>query len=255
MKRIISYNVNGLRSAMSKGWMDWLKAAQPDVLCLQELKADPSQLPLDVFKELGYHTYWHPAEKKGYSGVAIFSKDEPLNVTVGCGIPRYDREGRVLRADFGNYSVMSVYFPSGSSGDERQAFKMEFLADFVPYVQEVRVAYPHIVLCGDVNICHQAIDIHNPVSNKNSSGFLPEERAWLDGFIKSGYVDSFRNFHAEPHQYTWWSFRFNARKQNKGWRIDYQLVSEALASKMLRAAILADAVHSDHCPTLLELDL
>lgn len=255
MKRIISYNVNGLRSAMSKGWLDWLKAAQPDVLCLQELKADPSQLPLDEFKALGYHTYWHPAEKKGYSGVAIFSKDEPVSVSVGCGIPRYDREGRVLRADFDGYSVMSVYFPSGSSGDERQAFKMEFLADFGPYMQEIRKSFPQIVLCGDVNICHQPIDIHNPVSNKNSSGFLPEERAWLDGFMKSGYVDSFRNFHLEPHQYTWWSFRFNARKQNKGWRIDYQLVSEPLAPKMLRAAILAEAIHSDHCPTLLELDL
>lgn len=253
--KIISYNVNGIRSAMNKGLMEWLKAVDADIVCLQEIKAEPGQLNLLHFEDLGYKTYWYPAQKKGYSGVAIFTKREPLHVEYGCGISAYDEEGRILRVDFKNYSVMSVYFPSGTSGDHRQDFKYKFLDDFSTYIDKLKKKHPNLIICGDVNICHKEIDIHNPISNKNTTGFLPPERAWVTSFLESGFIDSFRYFNQEPHQYTWWSFRFNARKQNKGWRIDYILVSEPLKNKMKRAAILNEAYHSDHCPVLLEIDL
>jgi exodeoxyribonuclease-3 len=254
MAKIISYNVNGIRSALSKGWLEWLKAADPDIVCLQEIKANPDQLDLAVFEAAGYHHFWHPAEKKGYSGVAILSKRKPDNIVIGCGMKVYDVEGRVLRADYGDVSVLSVYMPSGSSGDERQAFKMKWLADFEKYIAKLLKERPNLIISGDYNICHRAIDIHNPVSNANSSGFLPEERDWFEGFVKSGFVDSFRHFNPDPHQYTWWSFRANSRAKNLGWRIDYHLVSESLRSKLMRAAILPEARHADHCPLLVELD-
>ncbi|MEO6883221.1 MAG: exodeoxyribonuclease III [Bacteroidia bacterium] len=254
MKKIISYNVNGIRSALSKGWMDWLKATDPDIVCLQEIKANPEQLDLTLFENAGYHHYWYPAQKKGYSGVAILSKQKPKHVEYGCGIEKYDAEGRVLRADFENFSVMSVYMPSGSSGEERQAFKMEWLKDFQKYIDGLKKKFPNLVISGDYNICHKPIDIHNPVSNANSSGFLPEERSWIDGFMKSGFVDTFRHFNAEPHNYTWWSFRANSRAKNLGWRIDYHLVSSPLEAKLKRAVIFPQAKHSDHCPILVELD-
>lgn len=255
MAKIISYNVNGIRSAMSKGWLDWVRAAGPDIICLQEIKANPEQLDLTVFDEAGYKHYWYPAQKKGYSGVAILSKREPDHVEYGCGIKQYDDEGRVLRADYGEVSVMSVYMPSGSSGDERQAFKMKWLDDFQKYIDALKKKRQKLVISGDYNICHKPIDIHNPVSNANSSGFLPEEREWIDGFMKSGFTDTFRYFNQEPHQYSWWSFRANSRAKNLGWRIDYHLVSANLDKQLKRAAILPEAKHSDHCPILLEIDL
>lgn len=254
MKRIISYNVNGIRAAIKKGFVDWLNAAKPDVLCLQEIKAMPEQIEPKVLESLDYHCYWHPAEKKGYSGVALLTKEEPKNLSIGCGIEKYDREGRVIRADFEDYSVMSVYMPSGSSGDIRQAFKMEWLKDFQEYINELKKEFPRLIISGDYNICHQAIDIHNPVSNKNTSGFLPEEREWVTGFLASGFIDSFRTLNKEPHNYSWWSYRANARANNKGWRIDYHMLSEALSSNLSRVAILADAKHSDHCPILVEME-
>lgn len=253
-KKVISYNVNGIRAAISKGFLEWIKAASPDVLCLQEIKATPDQIPLLEFEELGYHHYWHPAQKKGYSGVAILSKDKPDKVTFGCGIKVYDDEGRVIRADFGDVSVLSLYHPSGSSGDERQAFKMKWLDDFTLFANDLRRKRPKLILSGDYNICHKAIDIHNPVSNANSSGFLPEEREWFDRFVALGYVDTFREFNDEPHQYSWWSYRANARAKNLGWRIDYNMVTENLRSKLKRAVILPEAKHSDHCPVVVELD-
>ncbi len=252
--KIITYNINGIRSAISKGWIDWLKATNPDVVCLQEIKASPDQLDVSPIAELGYHLYWYPAQKKGYSGVAIFTKLKPDHVEYGCGIKKYDDEGRVLRIDIGAISVMSVYMPSGSSGEERQAFKMIWLADFQKYIDTLKKKRSKLVICGDYNICHKPIDIHNPVSNAKSSGFLPEERDWIDGFMKTGFVDSFRSFNKEPHNYTWWSFRANSRAKNLGWRIDYSLVSQPLASKLVRSAILSEAKHSDHCPVLLEID-
>lgn len=251
--KIVTYNVNGIRAAMSKGFVDWLRELNPDVVCLQEIKASPEQVGVFEFDELGYHHYWYPAQKKGYSGVAIFSKIKPNKVTYGCGIPAYDDEGRILRADFNGFSVMSVYHPSGSSGDERQAFKMKWLADYQNYINELKKTIPNLILSGDFNICHREIDIHNPKSNANTSGFLPEEREWMEQFINSGFVDSFRHFNKNPHQYSWWSYRAGARGKNLGWRIDYHLTSESLLNRLKSAEILPHVVHSDHCPVVLEL--
>jgi exodeoxyribonuclease-3 len=239
---------------MGKGLIDWMKSTEPDILCVQEIKASPEQVGVFEFEEMGYHHYWHPAQKKGYSGVAIFSKMKPDNVSYGCGIKVYDDEGRFLRADYGDISVISVYHPSGSSGNERQAFKMKWLTDFQTYMNELRKTREKLIICGDYNICHKAIDIHNPKSNANTSGFLPEEREWFDQFVASGYVDSFRHFNQDPHQYSWWSYRAGSRGKNLGWRIDYNIVTGNLVSNLKHSAILSDAVHSDHCPVLLEID-
>lgn len=252
--KIISYNVNGIRAAINKGFADWLKSANPDLICIQETKAQEEQIDTELLNNLGYKAYIHSAEKKGYSGVAIFSKMEPDHVEIGCGIEYIDFEGRIIRADYGDISVMSVYIPSGSSGDLRQDLKMKFLGDFQKYIDDLKKDRPNLIISGDYNICHKAIDIHNPVSNKNTSGFLPEEREWLSGFIESGFVDTFRMFNEEPHNYSWWSYRANARANNKGWRIDYHMASESLRNRLKRAAILSEAKHSDHCPILVEID-
>ena len=253
MRKIISYNVNGIRAALRKGLADWLKESNPDILCLQELKANQDQVEPEEFEGLGYRQYWFSAEKKGYSGVAIFSKEEPRHVEYGMGIDLYDSEGRVIRADYEDYSVISVYHPSGSSGDHRQDFKMKWLADFYDYIKGLKEEIPNLVISGDYNICHKPIDIHNPVSNKNSSGFLPEEREWLTEFLELGFIDSFRKFHPEPDQYSWWSFRMNARARNLGWRIDYNMVSKELDEKIADASILQQVHHSDHCPVVVEM--
>ena len=251
--KIITYNLNGIRAAMSKGLVDWISQVSPDVLCVQEIKANPDQVGVFEFEELGYHHYWYPAQKKGYSGVAIFTKQKPKHIEYGCGIKEYDDEGRILRIDFEEFSVMSVYHPSGSSGDLRQAFKMEWLEAFLNYINQLKATYPKLVICGDFNICHKAIDIHNPKSNANTSGFLPEEREWMEQFINSGFVDSFRYFNQEPHQYSWWSYRAGSRAKNLGWRIDYNFVTDNLKNRISRSVILPSAIHSDHCPVLLEM--
>nr|WP_294896529.1 exodeoxyribonuclease III [uncultured Pedobacter sp.] len=252
--KIISYNVNGIRAAINKDWFAWLQATDADVVCLQEIKATPEQIiDIVILEQLGYKHYWFPAEKKGYSGTAIFSKVEPNHVEYGCGIEDYDREGRVIRADFNDFSIISAYFPSGSSGDERQGFKYKFLDDIADYIAKLKVDFPKLVISGDYNICHRPIDIHNPKSNANSSGFLPEERAWMDSFIHLGFIDTFRHFNADPHHYTWWSYRAGARTKNLGWRIDYHMCTVELLDNLKRAAILPEAKHSDHCPILLEL--
>lgn len=254
--KIISYNVNGIRAAVNKEWLAWLQATDADIVCLQEVKAMPEQISdiIYMISELGYHHYWYPAQKKGYSGTAILSKKQPLHVEYGCGIADYDNEGRIIRADFEELSVISAYFPSGSSGDERQAFKFKFLADFNSYVSQLQQKLPNLLICGDYNICHRAIDIHNPKSNAKSSGFLPEEREWMEQFINSGFIDTFRYLNTDPHHYTWWSYRAGARGKNLGWRIDYHLLSKPMEKHIKRAAILPEAKHSDHCPILLELD-
>lgn len=251
--KIISYNVNGIRAAINKGFLEWLEASNADVVCLQEIKAMHDQIPLMDFEALGYHHYWYPAQKKGYSGVAILSKQKPDQVVYGMGIEEYDREGRFIRADFGDLSVASIYHPSGSSGDERLAFKMQWLADFEQYVEKLRQERPKLVLSGDYNICHEAIDIHDPVRNAKVSGFLPEERAWMSGFFAKGYLDSFRELNKQAHQYSWWSYRANARANNKGWRIDYHVLTENLHTKLKSAAILPEVKHSDHCPVVVEI--
>ena len=254
MVKILTYNVNGIRAALRKDFASWLKATNPDVLCLQEIKANSEQFDESIFTDLGYHCFWNSAEKKGYSGVAILTKTKPQHVEYGCGIEQIDFEGRILRADFDGFSMMSAYFPSGSSGDLRQAFKMKFLNQFQTYINALKKDFPKLIISGDYNICHKAIDIHNPQRNKNTSGFLPEEREWMSGFIASGFVDSFRSLNPEPHNYSWWSYRANARAKNLGWRIDYNMISKNLLAHLSRSAILSQAFHSDHCPVLVELD-
>ena len=251
--KIISYNVNGIRAAMNKGFVAWLEKENPDVIGLQEVKAELNQIDATVFEDLGYEIYWYPAVKKGYSGVAILTKTHPKSVKFGMGLSKYD-EGRMLQADFENFSFITSYFPSGTTGDIRQNFKYEFLDDVYGYMQELKKDYPKLILSGDYNICHRPIDIHNPISNKNSSGFLPEERAWMDKFTASGYVDSFRVFNQDPHQYTWWSYRAGSRAKNLGWRIDYHMVTNELQEKLKSSVILPEAMHSDHCPIAIEIN-
>ena len=216
--KIISYNVNGIRAALKKGLADWLKQASPDVLCIQETKAMANQVDTSVFDDLGYKHYWHSAQKKGYSGVAILTKEKVLNVNKGTGIEHIDFEGRVIRVDFKSVSVISLYLPSGTNIN-RLSYKFKFMDEFQNYIDNLKKKYPNLVICGDYNICHQAIDIHDPVRNKNVSGFLPEERKWIDKFMNRGFIDSFRYLNDKPNNYSWWSYRANARENNKGWRI------------------------------------
>ncbi len=251
--KILTYNINGIRAALEKDFLAWIKATQADVLCLQEVKANLDQVDLSPFQDLGYHIYWHSAQKKGYSGVAILSKQKPLHVEHGCGESKYDNEGRVLRVDFADVSILTTYMPSGSSSDERQVFKLEWLDFFSDYITKLQKKVPDLIINGDFNVCHQAIDIHNPVVNKNSPGFTPEERAWFSQFLTLGYIDAFRHFTKDPHHYSWWSYRAGSRKKNLGWRIDYQLVAASLEKRLKRCMHLPDAKHSDHCPVFLEL--
>jgi exodeoxyribonuclease-3 len=253
--KIISYNVNGIRSAISKNWLQWLQASDADVVCLQEIKVQLDQIPMELklIEDLGYHHYWYPAQKKGYSGVAILCKQKPNHVEYGCGHELFDYEGRTIRVDFDDLSVMSIYLPSGTTGDERQNVKYEFMDYFEKYTRELSWKYPSLIISGDYNICHRPIDIHNPKSNANSSGFLPEERAWMDNILNDTFIDTFRHFNKDPHHYTWWSFRAGSRDKNLGWRIDYHLVTKELEKRLKRAAILSEVRHSDHCPILLEL--
>lgn len=252
--KIISYNVNGIRAALKKDFITWLKAASPDVLCIQETKAQKEQLDLSVFEEAGYpHHYWFSAQKKGYSGVAILTKKEPNHIEYGTGIETMDFEGRNLRVDFDEVSVMSMYLPSGTNLD-RLEFKLNYMDEFQEYINSLKKDIPNLVICGDYNICHEEIDIHNP-KMKGVSGFLPEERTWIGKFIDSGFIDSYRFKNPETQEFSWWSYRANARANNKGWRLDYAMVSEPLKNAISRAYILTQAKHSDHCPIALELDV
>lgn len=254
--RIISYNVNGIRAAIKKGFIDWLKTNPADVICLQETKAAHTDIDVKQLEALGFQHHWFSAEKKGYSGVAVFTKIKPDNVCIGCGITSSDSEGRVIQLDFGDVRLINAYFPSGTSGDVRQEFKYQWLDEFNNYLETLRKKHKKIILCGDFNIAHHEIDIHDPKGNKNSTGFLPAEREWLTKFLDSGWIDSFREFNKEPHRYTWWSQRFpTVRLNNKGWRIDYITVTKELRSKLKSADIFHDIKHSDHCPVYLELDI
>ena len=250
--KIISYNVNGIRAAIKKGFLEWLKAANPDIICIQETKANKEQVPSEGFDLAGYpYQYWFSAQKKGYSGVAIFCKEKPNHIEYGTGIETMDFEGRNLRVDFDNVSVMSMYLPSGTN-QARLDFKFSYMAQIQDYLINLKKQIPNLIVCGDYNICHEAIDIHNP-KMKGVSGFLPEERAWIGNFIDNGFIDSFRHLNKEPHHYSWWSYRANSRANNKGWRIDYNMVSLPLKDAISRAFILPDAKHSDHCPIGVEL--
>ncbi len=250
--KIISYNVNGIRAAIKKGFLEWLKAANPDIICIQETKANKEQVPSEGFDLAGYpYQYWFSAQKKGYSGVAIFCKEKPNHIEYGTGIETMDFEGRNLRVDFDNVSVMSMYLPSGTN-QARLDFKFNYMAQIRDYLINLKKEIPNLIVCGDYNICHEAIDIHNP-KMKGVSGFLPEEREWIGNFIENGFIDSFRHLNKEPHHYSWWSYRANSRANNKGWRIDYNMVSLPLKDAISRAFILPDAKHSDHCPIGVEL--
>jgi len=251
--KLISYNVNGIRAAENKGFTTWLAQEAPDVIGLQEIKAMDDQFNWQLVRDLGYEVYTYPAQKKGYSGVALLSKVKPNVVTFGCGVEWIDFEGRIVRADYDDFSFISVYIPSGSSGDERQEMKMKFLDFFGLYIENLAKIYPKLIISGDFNICHQAIDIHDPVRNAHMSGFLPEEREWFTSFLKRGFIDSFRELVKTPDHYSWWSYRANARNNNKGWRIDYHIITEAMRPQLQQAAILPAVIHSDHCPVTLIL--
>jgi exodeoxyribonuclease-3 len=251
--KIISYNVNGIRAAMKKGFIDWLIREQPDVICVQEIKALQEQIDIEALEKIGYkYNYWFSAEKKGYSGVGIISKKEPNNIFYGTGISEMDFEGRNLRVDFDQFSIMSLYLPSGTNLD-RLDFKLSYMDKFYDYISNLKKTNPNLIIAGDFNICHKSIDIHDPIRNKNVSGFLPVERNWLSKFIELGFIDSFRFFDKNPHKYSWWTYRANARANNKGWRIDYIMVSQSLENEIKNASILSEIVHSDHCPILVEI--
>ena len=254
--RIISYNVNGIRAAIKKGFMDWLKTGPADIVCVQETKAEKDNVDHAQFKALGFHDYWFSAQKKGYSGVAVFTKIKPDHIEFGTGHKVSDDEGRVIQLDFGDTRLINAYFPSGTSGEERQDFKYKWLDEFFKYLDTLKKKHPKLILCGDYNIAHKEIDIHDPKGNKNSSGFLLPEREWMDKLFGAGWIDSFRAFHTEPHRYSWWSQRFpSVRLQNKGWRIDYINVTESLKKNLVNAEIYPDIKHSDHCPVFLEIKL
>ncbi len=252
--KIISYNVNGIRSALNKGLSNWIEENNFDIILFQEIKANSEDIPVEIFEHLGYQYSFFSAQKKGYSGVGAIYRINADQVIHGMGIPEFDFEGRLMRLDFGNLTIINSYFPSGTTGDIRQDVKMKYLDAFYDYIQNLKIDRPNILISGDYNICHHSIDIHDPKGNKNSSGFLPEERAWMSKYFANGFVDTFRHFNQDPHHYSWWSYRAGARSRNKGWRIDYHAVTEAVEPYLISASILPDIIHSDHCPIFVEID-
>lgn len=252
--KILSYNVNGIRAALNKDLINWLKSEDPDIICIQETKAQNGQFDTKLFEESGYYHFWLDAVKKGYSGVGILSKQKPNHVEYGLGNSKYDTEGRNIRLDFDDFSIMSVYVPSGTMGGPRQNYKMEFIYDFHDYLLNLRKQIPNLIISGDYNICHKPIDINHPERHKKTSGFLPEEREWFDKFVESGFIDTFREFNSEPEQYSWWSYRAGARAKNLGWRIDYHMITKELKSRLKNAGILQNVFHSDHCPVFIEIE-
>ena len=253
--KIITYNINGIRAGLKKGLATWIKENDYDIICFQETKAHPEQVDTAVFEHLGYHHNWVSAEKKGYSGCLTLSKKKPSLVIQGMGKKKHDIEGRVLRTDFGKWTLLNCYFPSGSSGEHRQAMKMQFLKDFRPFSKKLLKERPNLIIVGDYNIANHEIDIHNPKSNKKTPGFLPDERAWLTKMWTYGFNDAFRKLHPEVQEFSYWNIRSRARASNKGWRIDYHAISDALVPKLISCNHLSDVVHSDHCPVLLEVKL
>jgi exodeoxyribonuclease-3 len=252
--KIYSYNVNGIRAALKKGLDGWIAQVQPDVICFQELKAEESQIGVEVFEQMGYCHKWFPAQKKGYSGVGMISKIAPDFVEFGIGNPQFDDEGRLLRADFGDITLLSVYFPSGTTGGPRQEFKMQFLDAFLPYLKNLKQTRKKIIVSGDYNICHKPIDINHPERHLTTSGFLPEERAWMDLLVNEGFIDSFREFDQRDKQYSWWSYRAGSKSKNLGWRIDYHFVTNELQAQLRGAGIIPEPDFSDHCPVWVEIE-
>lgn len=252
--KILSWNVNGIRAAQKKGFLDWLSREDPEVLCVQETKASPEQLGPELTSLDRYRVYFSSADRKGYSGVATYTRPEPGRVAHGFGIERFDNEGRILEMDYGEFLLFNIYFPNGKSSDERLEYKMEFYDAFLRHLDQQANQGRQIIVCGDVNTAHREIDIARPRANESISGFLPRERAWMDQWIERGYVDTLRMFNQEPGQYTWWDARGGARSRNVGWRIDYFLVSEGLKDRVKHAFILPEVMGSDHCPIGIELE-
>lgn len=248
MIKILSWNVNGIRAALKKGLLDWLKKESPEVLCLQETKALPTQLPPELLHPSGYEAFFNSAERLGYSGVATFSKAKPVEVNNGFGVKKFDGEGRVLETEFKDFSLFNIYFPNGKMNAERLKYKMDFYEEVLKYFLKLRKKGKRLVICGDYNTAHQPIDLSRPKENEKVSGFLPMERAWIDQLIKSGFLDTFRLFNQDPGHYTWWDQMTRARERNVGWRIDYHFISEDLKPHLKDAFILPEVMGSDHCP-------
>ena len=251
--KLFSWNVNGVRAIEKKGFLDWLSSESPDVLCIQETKAKFEQLPDTLQNIDGYFSYWHSAEKLGYSGVATFSKKEPLHVQYGLGIDKYDKEGRVLITEFDNFLLYNIYFPNGQKDEIRLQYKLDFYDDLLEILDDQVASGNNVIVAGDWNTAHKEIDLANPKANANYSGFMPVERAQLDTYVNHGYVDSFRLFHDEPDRYSWWTYRFGARQRNIGWRIDYFFTNQEFADNISDADIHEDIMGSDHCPVSIEL--
>ncbi len=252
--KIYSWNVNGIRAVAKKGFHDFVKQAEADILCLQETKASPDQLGFDLTEIEPYESIFASAEKKGYSGVATYSKIKPINTQVGLGESKFDREGRTIISRYEHFTLFNIYFPNGKASPERLAYKMEYYAFLLEYLQKLLKTEQNLIICGDVNTAHQPIDLARPKENEQISGFLQEERAWIDALLKTGFIDSFRHFHPDvKDQYTWWSQRSGARARNVGWRIDYFFVSQNLLSKLKAADVHPEVLGSDHCPISLEL--
>ncbi|MGD2079406.1 MAG: exodeoxyribonuclease III [Chloroflexota bacterium] len=255
MTTLYSWNVNGIRAARKKGFLQWLRETSPDILAVQETKCHPDQLDASLREPAGYHSYWAYAEKKGYSGVALYSKKEPRAVTIGLGIEEYDREGRTIVAEYDKFTLIAAYFPNGSRDHSRVPFKMAYKEAFLAYCQRLRALGKKVIFCGDINTAHKEIDLARPKQNQRTTGFLPQERAWIDSVLEAGYVDTFRTIHpAQAGAYSWWSYIGGARSRNVGWRLDYFFVSPDLIPRIRSAAIHADVLGSDHCPVSLTLD-
>ena len=251
--KILSWNVNGIRAVQKKGFLEWLAREKPDILGVQETKAKPEQLDMFLMHPEGYHTYWNSAVRPGYSGVALFTKEKPLNVTSGFGVKKFDEEGRVITAEYPELTFVNIYFPNGKASEERLRYKMDFYDETLRFVRKLKKKQKNVVVCGDYNTAHKEIDLARPKENEGTSGFLPVERAWLDKWVADGQVDIFRAYHKEPGQYSWWDMKTGARERNVGWRIDYHFVTEALVPNIQRAWHLTDVVGSDHCPVAIEL--
>jgi len=251
--RIISWNVNGIRAADKKGLFDWFKKESPDILCLQEIKAQPEQLPPYLKNIPGYHVFWNPAERKGYSGVATFTKEKTQDIKKGFGIEKFDSEGRILITEFPFFTLFNIYFPNGKKNQERLDYKLDFYDTFLGYADNLKEKGKNIVVCGDFNTAHKEIDLSRPKENEKISGFLPVERAWIDTFIDHGYIDTFRQFNKKPNQYSWWDYKTKARERNIGWRIDYFFVNKEFISNVKKAFILQNVMGSDHCPIGIEI--
>jgi len=255
LMKLISWNVNGIRAADKKGLFDWFKKEQPDILCLQEIKALPAQIPAHLKNTPGYHIYFNSAERKGYSGVATYSKLKPENVEKGFGIEKFDNEGRILITKYAKFTLFNIYYPNGKKNQERLDYKLDFYDTFLAIADNLKVKGENIIVCGDFNTAHKEIDLAHPKENENISGFLPIERAWIDTFIDHGYADTFRRFNKEPNQYSWWSMRTAARERNVGWRLDYFFVNKEFLNKVKNAFILQDVMGSDHCPVGIEIEV